>query len=416
MKRKTLLLVLAILLNSSFFINNCVSQWVQIYSGTVGNYDINFITQNIGWTAGGNGRIYKTTDGGYSWLNQSIGLNIELNNSYFINENTGLIFGGKCSAYKTTNGGNNWILKYTDTSSSQLYFIANHFVNSMTGYVVGDRIIKTTNGGETWMNQSFPLTTTKDYRSVTFINEITGWSVGQHNTNGIVIHTTNGGINWFQQSLIDSLNLEYIKFFDLNTGIIIGNGSSSFNPTKIYKTINGGLNWVLQSSIDSSMVYSAFFINLNTGWVASNKIYRTSNGGVNWNYQTSVASTYGLFFMNNYTGWCTNGSIVYKTTNGGSVFVHNISTEIPYSYSISQNYPNPFNPSTNIKFDVVKLSDVKIVVYDVQGREVQTLVNESLKPGTYETTFDGSMLNSGVYFYKILTGEFSETRRMLLIK
>ncbi len=60
--------------------------------------------------------------------------------------------------------------------------------------------------------------------------------------------------------------------------------------------------------------------------------------------------------------------------------------------------------------------DVKIVVYDVMGREVQTLVNESLKPGTYEASFDGSQLTSGVYFYKLITGDFVETKKMLMIK
>jgi hypothetical protein len=60
--------------------------------------------------------------------------------------------------------------------------------------------------------------------------------------------------------------------------------------------------------------------------------------------------------------------------------------------------------------------NVKIVVYDIQGREVQTLVNESLKPGTYEVPFDGSQLTSGVYFYKLIAGNFVETKKMLLIK
>jgi len=62
------------------------------------------------------------------------------------------------------------------------------------------------------------------------------------------------------------------------------------------------------------------------------------------------------------------------------------------------------------------LGDVKIVVYDIQGREVQTLVNEKLSAGTYEVKFDGSMLTSGVYFYKLSAGDFSETKRMILIK
>ena len=95
----------------------------------------------------------------------------------------------------------------------------------------------------------------------------------------------------------------------------------------------------------------------------------------------------------------------------------------PSAYSLGQNYPNPFNPTTNVKFSIIKAEQVKLIVYDIQGREVQTLVNESLKPGTYEAAFDASALNSGVYFYKLVvrhggssTDNFTETKKMLLIK
>ena len=101
---------------------------------------------------------------------------------------------------------------------------------------------------------------------------------------------------------------------------------------------------------------------------------------------------------------------------GLPISIQPISSEIPSAYSLSQNYPNPFNPVTKIRFDVVRVGDVKLVVYDVMGREIQTLVNERLQPGTYETTFDGSMLNSGVYFYRLSVGDFTETRRMLMVK
>jgi hypothetical protein len=69
-----------------------------------------------------------------------------------------------------------------------------------------------------------------------------------------------------------------------------------------------------------------------------------------------------------------------------------------------------------LKFEIVKAGDVKLVVYDLQGREVQTLVNEKLQPGTYETSFDGSKLTSGVYFYKLICGGFTETKKMTLLK
>ena len=96
--------------------------------------------------------------------------------------------------------------------------------------------------------------------------------------------------------------------------------------------------------------------------------------------------------------------------------INQISTEVPTKFSLSQNYPNPFNPITNVKFSIVNSGNVKIIVYDVMGRDVQTLVNEKLQPGSYKTTFEGSGLNSGVYFYKLTTDGFSETKRMVLLK
>jgi hypothetical protein len=99
-----------------------------------------------------------------------------------------------------------------------------------------------------------------------------------------------------------------------------------------------------------------------------------------------------------------------------TVSVMNITTEVPAKYNLLQNYPNPFNPITNVKFSMLNAENVRIVVYDVQGREVQTLVNERLNAGTYEVKFDGSGLTSGVYLYKLITESFTETRKMLLIK
>jgi hypothetical protein len=99
----------------------------------------------------------------------------------------------------------------------------------------------------------------------------------------------------------------------------------------------------------------------------------------------------------------------------------NLTNDIPDEYRLEQNYPNPFNSTSNLKFKIARhggssTSDVRLIVYDIMGREVQTLVNKRLQPGTYETTFDGSMLNSGVYFYKLITEDYINTKRMILIK
>jgi len=101
---------------------------------------------------------------------------------------------------------------------------------------------------------------------------------------------------------------------------------------------------------------------------------------------------------------------------GATIGVNNISSEVPLFSSLSQNYPNPFNPSTNIKFQIANNKYVLLKVFDVIGREVQTLVNEKLKPGEYEVTFDGSTLPSGVYFYKLQADDFTETKKSILLK
>jgi len=96
--------------------------------------------------------------------------------------------------------------------------------------------------------------------------------------------------------------------------------------------------------------------------------------------------------------------------------IRSISTEIPEYYSLSQNYPNPFNPVSVIKFKIKETKFVSLKVYDGTGKEVSSLVNEKLQPGEYETKFDGSRLSSGIYFYKLTAGDFSETKKMVLIK
>ena len=98
------------------------------------------------------------------------------------------------------------------------------------------------------------------------------------------------------------------------------------------------------------------------------------------------------------------------------VGIENISSQIPDNFKLYQNYPNPFNNTSNLKFEILNSGNAKIIVYDAMGREVQTLVNETLNPGTYRVMFDGSNLPSGVYFYSLLTDSYKETKRLLLIK
>ena len=116
-------------------------------------------------------------------------------------------------------------------------------------------------------------------------------------------------------------------------------------------------------------------------------------------------------------GWIVgNGVYRCETTNGGGV------TSIDYNKPgtmillLNQNYPNPFNPTTNIGFRIAEFGFVSLKFYDLLGREVATLVNEEKPAGSYEVKFDGSGLSSGIYFYKIQTGNFIDVKKMILMK
>ena len=123
-------------------------------------------------------------------------------------------------------------------------------------------------------------------------------------------------------------------------------------------------------------------------------------------------------FFGNYRNAGTNDPMIRATVLMPSlVGISQISTEVPDVYSLSQNYPNPFNPSTTINFSIPKSSDVSLRVYDVLGKEIATLVDEFKNAGSYSVDFNAtSGLTSGVYFYTITTGNFTDTKKLMLIK
>ena len=104
-----------------------------------------------------------------------------------------------------------------------------------------------------------------------------------------------------------------------------------------------------------------------------------------------------------------NGSDIITETN-------KISSIVPDEYNLSQNYPNPFNPVTKIEFAIPKNNFVTLKVYDLTGREVAVLLNNNFTAGKYEVSFDGTKLSSGVYFYKLISGDFTSVKKMILVK
>jgi len=162
-----------------------------------------------------------------------------------------------------------------------------------------------------------------------------------------------------------------------------------------------------------------------------NEIYykRSTDGGVSWGADTrltnDLADSYGASVTVSgqvvHVVWTDERDffpeIYYKRDpTGNSIGIININSEIPKEFSLSQNYPNPFNPSTKIRFALPKSSFATLVVYDMLGREMETLVNEQLNAGTYEADWSADKFASGVYYYKLVAGDFAGTKKMILVK
>jgi hypothetical protein len=115
---------------------------------------------------------------------------------------------------------------------------------------------------------------------------------------------------------------------------------------------------------------------------------------------------------------CVINGVMYGDTS--LLGIATLSNQVPEKFALYQNYPNPFNPSTKIKFSIPPLKGVRgmtsLFVYDALGQEVTALVNEQLDPGIYETEWDASNFPSGIYFYKLEAGDYTETKKMILIK
>ncbi len=137
----------------------------------------------------------------------------------------------------------------------------------------------------------------------------------------------------------------------------------------------------------------------------------TGNGGTATS-PTPTVTTPGFIVTNTTPTFSSGGTVSTICAIG----IQKISNEIPDSYALNQNYPNPFNPVTKIKFSLPGKEHVKLIIYDMLGKEIAVLVNEELQAGSYQTEWDASGFSSGVYYYRLTAENYSETKKMVLIK
>ena len=263
------------------------------------------------------------------WYSQQSGAgNTQLLSTCFPDTNIGYVVGGSGTIIKTTNSGINWV---NQTSPVNKYLYSVCFVNVNTGYIVGDGgvIIKTINGGVSWSSQT--LGTTKCFSSAYFTDASNGYIVGgvwagPNVGPGPILKTINGGANWIPLS---SYRLNSVYFTDINTGYAVGyNGNVGNSAGIIIKTANGGSSWNSQTLLANGYLRSVYFPNANTGFVIgvywntnTSVIFKTSNSGTNWVALASAVSPIltSIYFANVNTGYVAgvNGTI-RKTTNGGN--------------------------------------------------------------------------------------------------
>ncbi len=148
----------------------------------------------------------------------------------------------------------------------------------------------------------------------------------------------------------------------------------------------------------------------------------TTNAGDNWIIEDNTNIWFDcISIFQKMKAWVGSGSGRVWYADLILTGIKGTNNQIPVDYQLYQNYPNPFNPTTKIRFNVPSvvvqnIQPVKLIIYDILGREIVNLVNEKLKPGTYEVDFDGSRYSSGVYYYQLKTGSFIDIKKMILVK
>ena len=359
--------------------------------------------------------IYKSTDLGNSWAESGLSgqwirdFAINSSNEIFITS-VGSQFGD--GVYKSDDNGNTWTKVWDAISSGMncLYIDQQNVIYvGMNYYDSQGGIFRSEDGGNTWTN-IFELPA-NIYEIVKLNNgRILAASYGQ------IYFSDDNGVNW--NSTSSGLVQATISDIALNPENEIFITTLGYG---IYKSVDNGLTWI--TKMGAGWDFSCLKISSDGKIYAAtqgNWLYESDDNGDNWflvngglndsKYILSLEITKSgfLFAGMDYYG-------IYKSANK-VVTTLNEENTVPSKFELMQNYPNPFNPSTSIEYSVPSNEYVLLKVYDVLGNEVNTLVNERQSAGNYEVNFDASNLVSGIYFYRLQSGSFIQTKKLMLLK
>lgn len=284
-----------------------------------------------------------------------------------------------------------------------------------------------TSAGNTWSLKEIPDINGDNHKDIIGLGGFTG---------SIFALTGNSGSQLWARNLGSSNNGKISLFDDAD-----GNGFGDFSlsaPQVAYRIDSKTGNTIWSNSLGSSYLRGIDDIGDVTGDSIDDMVIATqvparllvlngANGNILFDYEfgttinqrgdrAAVLKDIDSNGVNEFLGGNREGRVI--CFYGGNGIITSVNTESfqPVDYVLYQNFPNPFNPTTNIKFEISKKGLVKVIVYDALGREVNILINETLSPGTYSTVFNAENLSSGLYFYKIITSDFTDVKKMLLIK
>ena len=254
------------------------------------------------------------------------------------------------------------------------------------------------------------------------------YNIGRHSM-GNIVSICNLGQNYLiTGDAFDSTSLKYglcFKIINQEGNVLSSYFYPPINNNRLYSSDSKVLNnnkfliCYTRIPITNDTILANAIITDSSGNILVQKEY----GGVDYSYIfTSRIFNNNIFFIgtsNHINPYLENIWLVKTDSNlyAPPVGINNVITQIPGSYKLFQNYPNPFNSNSKIKIQIAKLGNVKLIIYDILGKEVNILINERLKPGTYEVIFKGGYLASGIYFYSLFAdNKLIETKKMLMIK
>jgi len=352
-------------------------------SSTTGRYDdVFFLNENLGWAArGGNGAVFKTTNGGSTWTEQVVSSQTGqyFRNIEFLNENIGFLGTLNNNFYKTTNGGTTWT-KVNNISPYPAAICGLDCVGESTVYGCGAwfspaYVIKSTDSGNTWKYIDMSAYATA-LVEILFIDENVGFASGGDEKGAVILKTTNGGDSWTKIYSAEEYG-DYVWKLQIFPGnkTIFGSIESE-TQGKLLKTFDGGLTWQTKNFPDP-YVQAVGFVSETHGWMGGHNsgFMETFDGGNTWINKNLGGSLNRIFFVNGTTAFA-SGNQIYKmattglsTNESGNEKVENLKIEV---------VPNPVKDKLNLNINYIHSDHIIIGLYDLTGKFLGNILKDNI--------------------------------------